>query len=90
MVDRDTVAKELKARGFHSFGQVTTFKGYRPDASGEQRRVTVEVWETLNDDMPRYWIEARDEDGREATGNGNDSLALALQTLHWQDLDRDK
>ena len=88
MGDHETIAKTLTALGFHSFGNVTTFKGYRKSASGDDQHVTVEISENRSGDMPRYWVKARDDQGRPATGNGHDDLDLALRGVHWQDLDK--
>ena len=68
---------------------IRTFKGYREDASGQVREVTVEVWQAGPGAPYRYVVDATDEGGRVATGNGGDSIDTAIATTHWEKLDRD-
>lgn len=63
----------------------------RTDSDGATRYVTVQIWDRgpAAPTNLRYTVVARDEEGREATGNPADELRTALTTVHWNDLDKD-
>ena len=91
MPDIDLVSKTLDIFGVQTIEEVgtsrtTTYKGQRQDASGQLQTITVDVVERLTGSRTRFWIEAHDEHGRTATGNGHDDLRLALVGVHWTDL----
>jgi len=80
-----------KASGAAELYHVTTFRGYRPDEKGNQREITIEVLDMGPGHLAgRYTIVAEDKQGRTATGNGDDSLDVALHIVHWDELDRDE
>lgn len=61
---------------------------------GDRRSVVVEILDAGQElssvrALDRYVVYAYEEDGRFATCNGADTIATALATVHWHDLDRD-
>jgi len=67
--------------------EVTTIKGYRTDSLGSGREITLEIWDGGPSTPHRYHVIARDEDGRVATGNPEADLDLAMQLVHWRELE---
>lgn len=71
---------------------VTTYIGHRVNAGGHPRSVTIKISD-YGPSAPagiRYFVEAEDEDGRQAGGNGHERLDAALAMVHWSDLDKDR
>lgn len=66
---------------------VHTFTGHRKNRAGKMKAVTVEIREEMPGASYRYSVKATDEDGREATGQGGDTVQTALFTTHWDNLD---
>lgn len=69
--------------------QVYEFTAVRRGRDGTDREVTIR----LHDSGPaagatRYWTVVTDEDGRSATGNPSNDLYVALNLVHWGDLDK--
>lgn len=65
---------------------VTTFKGYWGE---NEEEVTIEIEDYGPDcDVPsqRYRVHAVTKSGRIATGNGAESIAMAIMTTHWDKL----
>lgn len=70
---------------------VTTFWGYREDKEGKGQELTVKIRDGgPNGPGGRFNVHAWTSDGRDATGNGDDTIAGALSAVHWGDLDRDR
>jgi hypothetical protein len=50
--------------------------------------VSVEVHERIGGPGTRFDVVATDSDGRQASGNGADSINTALAVVHWDALDK--
>jgi hypothetical protein len=83
--------KQVKAAaGLDEAYHVTTFKGYRPTKQGGAFGVTVEIWDDGTDrGDTRYVARAIDEHRRTATGIPSSTVAEALASVDWSELDRD-
>jgi hypothetical protein len=68
--------------------EVRVFKGYRKRKDGGIKEVTIEIHDR-GSELPagRYRVIATDEDGRQASGNGDNALDVVLSTVHWYRLD---
>lgn len=87
--------EEALGTGEGELGRVIhTFKCERPFKGGGSKSVVVEILD-CGPDLPerlvhnRYIVTAYDEDGRYATGNGGDTIEVAIATTHWHKLDSD-
>ena len=69
--------------------EVRTFQVVRRFRDGNQRPVTVSVYDAGSKSIVgRYRVEVRTEDGeKEASGNPDNSLEVALAIVHWGRLD---
>lgn len=81
-VDIDAVLGDL-TRFFSEASHSTEFKVY----TTRGREITVTVLDG-GPRMPtmRYSVTARTKDGRQASGNPESSIEVALRTLHWHDI----
>jgi hypothetical protein len=91
----DAVRAFLKKRvdAFEIYHVVERFEFYRGPGEGNDthQHVTLEIHD-LGTERPavRYSCKAVSRGGREALGNPDTSVAMALDNVHWDDLDRDK
>ena len=85
-MNRDEIIENLERFGklFEIRELIGVFKGYREDDPGQE--VTVEIWDRGEPHKQRFTILARDQDGKEATGNDENTIVNAISTTHWQDL----
>jgi hypothetical protein len=67
---------------------VTHLRLHRQRPDGEIVAVDVEVHDRGHASGGRWSVVARDEHGREASGNPDASLEVTFATVHWQELDR--
>lgn len=89
-LDIDRAMGLLRQEGnFFELYHVTTFTGYRRRKQGDVQEVEITILDARDTGPVRYQVSAKDEDGREASGNGGDSLTEAIGTMHWGDLDQD-
>lgn len=87
--DQHALGLLRKASGISDLSRVTQFAGSRDLPSGQTREVRIEVWDRGPGSDARFHVEARDDDGRFATGNPSSDLSVAIATVHWFDLDSD-
>jgi hypothetical protein len=90
-MDPIEMLKQVKAAaGLDEAYHVSRFKGYRPTKQGGAFEVTVEVWDSgPHRKDSQYVVRAVDEHGRMATGIPRSTLAEALASVQWIELDRD-
>jgi hypothetical protein len=89
--DRRSVIEGIEQYGdLSEVYEITTFKGYRRDETGQPVEVTVEVGDSGKPGDYRWIVTATDYRGRVGGTNGGGSLDEALGTVHWEKLDRDE
>ncbi len=86
--DTETFEKVKKYTGAIEAYQISEFEIYRRTKDGKDQMVTVRIMDAGPDSPVRYLISAHSDDGKSASGNGDNSLDAALATVHWGDLDR--
>jgi hypothetical protein len=77
LVKRDLNATEV-------YRVVGRFEAYR---NGTGQHVVVEVLDRGDPHAFRWQVQATDDDGREASGNGGATPAEAFASVHWETLD---
>jgi hypothetical protein len=86
---RECLVREMRASEVH---KVTSFRVQRTREDGKQQEVDVKILdagETVNPSY-RFSCEARGEDGTFATGNPAESVATAIDLVHWSELDKEE
>ncbi|HEV2029565.1 MAG TPA: hypothetical protein VGS16_13720 [Candidatus Dormibacteraeota bacterium] len=78
------VLDACEPRRMSSLYQVTTYKCEREDSDGKHQDITIEVRFDGN-----YHVEVSDGRGRVAWGGHAQDFTRALETVGWDDLDRD-
>ena len=84
-IDKAKVRGVLKANGFLQLYDKTSFWGYRKNDKGIEQELTVDILYSVEDDL--YYCFVKTKDGKEASGNPNSELDLAVAGVHWNDLD---
>jgi hypothetical protein len=64
------------------------FESYRRRPDGTIVQVAIEVLDNGPESDARWSVEARAVDGAFATGNPNEDLHVAMNLVHWHDLDK--
>jgi hypothetical protein len=67
--------------------QVTRFIGFRTGRDGKLQKVTIEIFDAGESTTLRFHCVARTEDGRMATGNPEKTVDVAIDCVHWSELD---
>jgi hypothetical protein len=80
------------AQASELYSVIATFKGSREHKRDGMKSIIIEVLDMgpggpENLQPYRFLVRAYDEDGRYATGNGGESIDIAIATVHWGDLD---
>jgi hypothetical protein len=92
MIDPQEVMNELvlsKLTGIYSASHRMKFRCERNRADGEGQSVDVELSELRADDNgPRFQASARTGDGKQAHGNIEGTIKMALAVVHWYELDK--
>lgn len=89
MTQEDEIALNVlkKMPGFIDVLHRSTFWCHRRTKSGADQVVTVEILDAGPGKSPRFWVSAKSDDGKEASGNAQDTLNNALALVHWYQLD---
>jgi hypothetical protein len=84
-IDKAMVRKQLKAHNFHEVYEKTSFWGYRENNKGIMQELDVDILYSVDDDQ--YYCFVTTKDGREASGNPYPDLDMAINGVHWNQLD---
>lgn len=77
---------------FEAYYRIASFKCYRYSKGGKVQEVVIDLYDAGPSVSPslRYSVEVNSDDGRSATGNPDSSIELALDHVHWHELDGDE
>ena len=85
----DDFRKHLAEVSKSELSRVTIFKGSRRRSDGNDRELTIEIWDDGPDNPFRWMVTAEDDEGHHAEGNPGSDLETTMATVHWHDLDGD-
>jgi|SRR6516225_1591911 hypothetical protein len=84
---RKTLAELQAVTGAFEAYHVATFECYRRMKTGSTQIIRVELFDDGSSGTGRFWVRAKSDDGKEASGNPAPSLDMALRFVHWRDLE---